>query len=50
MTEYGDIFDYNQSAIAFEALNLGFMAVYGLLIVWVASYTKDPVVGSLQST
>ena len=50
MTEYGDIFDYNQSAIAFEALNLAFMAAYGLLIVWVASHTKDPVVSSLQAT
>jgi hypothetical protein len=50
MTEYGDIFDYNQSAIAFEALNLAFMAAYVLLIVWVASHTKEPVVGSLQQS
>jgi len=50
MTEYGDIFDYNQSAFAFEALNLAFMAAYGLLIVWIASHTKRPVVGSWQST
>jgi hypothetical protein len=26
------------------------MAAYGLLIVWVASHTKDPVAGTLQST
>jgi hypothetical protein len=50
MTEYGDIFDYNQSAITFEALNLAFMAAYGLLIVWVASHTKDPVAASLQES
>jgi hypothetical protein len=50
MTEYGDIFDYYQSAFAFEALNLGFMAAYGLLIVWIASHTKRPVVGSWQQS
>jgi hypothetical protein len=50
MDGYGDIFDYQQSTIVFEALNLAFMAAYGLLIVWVASHTKDPVVESLQST
>jgi hypothetical protein len=50
MTEYGNIFGYNQGAVAFEALILAFMAAYGLLIVWVASHTKRPVVGSLQST
>jgi hypothetical protein len=50
MTEYGDIFDYNQSAIAFEALSLAFMAAYGLLIVWVASHIENPVADSLLST
>jgi|HubBroStandDraft_6_1064221.scaffolds.fasta_scaffold1704407_2 hypothetical protein len=50
MTEYGDIFDYNQSAVAFEALSLAFMAAYGLLIVWVASHIENPVAGSLQSS
>lgn len=49
MTEYGDIFDYYQSTIVFEALTLGFMAAYGLLIVWIASHTTDPVLGSLRS-
>jgi hypothetical protein len=49
MTEFGDIFDYQQSTIGYEALSLAFMVAYGLLIVWIASHTKNPVVGSLQS-
>ncbi len=49
MAEYGDTFDYYQSAVGFEALTLAFMAAYGLLIVWVASHAKDPVLESLRS-
>jgi hypothetical protein len=49
MTEYGDIFDYHQSTMVFEALSLAFMAAYGLLIVWIASHTKDPLLASLRS-
>jgi hypothetical protein len=49
MAEYGEIFDHYQSMIGFEALNLVFFAAYGLLIVWVASHAKDPVLKSLRS-
>jgi len=49
MSEYAGIFDYHQTTIVFEALNLAFMAAYGLLIVWVASHSKDPVLESLRS-
>jgi hypothetical protein len=37
MSEYGDIFDYQLSATAFEWLNLGFMAAYGLFVLCLAA-------------
>jgi len=49
MAEYGNLFDYYQSAMGFEALTLAFMAAYGLLIVWISSHVKDPVLDSLRS-
>ena len=49
MAEYGDIFDYQQSTIVFEAMTLAFMAAYGLLIVWIASRANDPLVRSLRA-
>jgi hypothetical protein len=49
MAEYGDIFNYYESAVGFEALTLAFMAAYGLLIVWVASHARDPVLKTLRS-
>ncbi|MGC2125120.1 MAG: hypothetical protein WA652_19910 [Xanthobacteraceae bacterium] len=41
MTEFGDIFDYQQSAICFECLTLAFMAIYGLAIAWMVTFPKD---------
>jgi hypothetical protein len=49
MAEYGEIFDYYQSAMGFEAMTLAFMAAYGLLIVWISSHAKDPALKSLRS-
>lgn len=40
MTEFGDIFDYQQSAICFECLTLAFMAIYGLAIAWMVTFPK----------
>jgi hypothetical protein len=40
MTEFGDIFDYQQSAMCFECVSLGFMTFYGLGIAWMATYPK----------
>jgi hypothetical protein len=37
MTIYGGLFDYQLSAMVFEALTLGFVAVYGLAAVIVTS-------------
>jgi hypothetical protein len=34
MAEFGDIFDYHFSMMAFEYLNLGFFAAYGLGVIW----------------
>jgi hypothetical protein len=49
MAEYGEIFDYYQSAMGFEAMTMAFMAAYGLLIVWISSHAKDPALKSLRS-
>ena len=40
MTEFGDIFDYQKSAMCFEYLSLAFMTIYGLAIAWIATYPK----------
>ncbi len=40
MTEFGDIFDYQQSALCFECLSLAFMAIYGLAIAWIVTNPK----------
>ena len=40
MTEFGDIFDYQQSAMCFECLSLAFMAIYGLAVAWIVTYPK----------
>jgi hypothetical protein len=37
MTEFGGIFDYQESAIYFEYLTLAFMTIYGLAICWIVS-------------
>ena len=49
MSEYGAIFDYQASTIAFEAVSLAFMAGYALLIVWISSRANDPLVRSLRA-
>jgi hypothetical protein len=40
MTEFGDIFDYQQSAMGFECLTLAFMTIYGLAIAWMVTSPK----------
>jgi hypothetical protein len=42
MSEYGDIFDYQLSATAFECLNLGFMIAYGLFVLYLAALPAQP--------
>jgi hypothetical protein len=49
MSEYGDIFNYQQSALGFEALNLFFIVAYGAVVVWVASRSASPAVESLRT-
>jgi hypothetical protein len=38
MAEFGDIFDYNLSMMAFEYLNLAFFATFGLGVVWLLAH------------
>ena len=37
MAEFGDIFDYQVSMMAFEYMNLGFLAAYGLGVIWLVA-------------
>jgi hypothetical protein len=46
MSEYGDIFDYQASAMIFEALTLGFIAAYGLAVVFIAAHSKSRDLGA----
>jgi hypothetical protein len=48
MAEYGDIFDYQLSAMVFEALTMGFIAAYGLAIVFIVAYTESSDLGALK--
>jgi hypothetical protein len=45
MTEFGAIFDYQQSAMGFECLSIAFIAVYGLAIVWMLTVRKNRTFG-----
>ena len=40
MVEFGDIFDYQQSAMCYECISLAFMAIYGLAIVRFVAHPK----------
>jgi hypothetical protein len=40
MSEFGDIFDYQQSAMCFGCLSFAFMAIYGLAIAWMVTSPK----------
>ena len=48
MPEYGDIFDYQLSTMAFSYLTIGFMAAYAFIVIWVTARSTDPVVSTLQ--
>jgi hypothetical protein len=48
MAEYGDIFDFNQTTMVFEALTLAFVAAYGLALVWITAQSKNRVLSTLQ--
>jgi hypothetical protein len=37
MAEFGDIFDYQASMMAFEYMNLGFLAASGLGVIWLVA-------------
>jgi len=37
MAEFGDIFDYHLSMMAFEYLNLAFLAACGLGVMWLVA-------------
>ena len=43
MSEFGDIFDYQQSAMGFECLTLAFVTIYGLAIAWLVTSPKPNV-------
>jgi hypothetical protein len=49
MSIYGDLFDFQASAMVFECLTLGFMATYGLVAVWSAGRAQAGNLGPLQS-
>jgi hypothetical protein len=50
MAEYGDIFDYQQSMMGFEFLNLAFFALYGLAVIWITARSKSRIFGALPNT
>jgi len=41
VTELGNIFDYQMSAMVFGYLTIGFIAAYGLVAVWAAGHAKS---------
>jgi hypothetical protein len=49
MTEYGDIFDYRLSMMAFEYVNFAFFATYGLAVVWIAAHPKSRIFDRLRN-
>jgi hypothetical protein len=49
MTAYADIFDFHQSTMIILILNVGFIAAYGLAIVWIAARAKSSGRTALQS-
>ena len=49
MSPLGGIFDYQQSAIGFEALTAFFMIAYGAVVLWVSSTSGSPAVESLRA-
>jgi hypothetical protein len=40
MTEFGDIFDYPQSAMCFECISLVFLTIYSLAIAGMMTYPR----------
>ena len=42
MPEFGDIFDYQSSAVVFECLTLSFMIAYALAVAWIAIFARSP--------
>ena len=49
MPEYGDIFDYRLSMMAFEYLNLAFFAAYGLAVILIAAHAKNRAINPLKA-
>jgi hypothetical protein len=41
VTELGNIFDYQMSAMVFGYMTIGFIAAYGLVAVWAAGHAKS---------
>jgi hypothetical protein len=50
MAEYASIFEFHQSAMVFEGLTMGFMAAYGLAIVWITAHPESRVFSTSQTT
>jgi hypothetical protein len=49
MLEYGDIFDFQLSAMSFEYLTAGFIVAYGVIVAWMATRPENRALGSLQT-
>jgi len=49
MPEYGDIFDYRLSMMAFEYLNLAFFAAYGLAVILIAAQARSRAINPLKT-
>lgn len=48
MTEFGDIFDYQMSAMVFGYISVSFMAAYGLVAILMAARSKAHPVATLR--
>lgn len=48
MTEFGDIFDYQMSAMVFGYISVAFMAAYGLVAISMAARSKAHPVATLR--
>jgi hypothetical protein len=49
MSPLGGIFDYQSSALGFEALSAFFMIAYGAVVMWVSSHSASPAVEALRA-
>ena len=49
MPEFGDILDYQSTAMIFNVVSAGFLAFYATIAIWAVTRADDRVAGSLQA-